>query len=795
MASLSNSSTTNPHSHSPTITTQTPMILLSNISNLVSYSLNSEGVRQENPLYQQWISRDQRLLTLINSTLSPSSLSLVVGQTTAHGVWSILEKRYTSASWSNILNLKMDLHNIKKDSADSVNTYLQKIKDARDRLGAISVQIDSKEILRIIRKGLPREYHAFSTTIRTRNNATSFEDMHVLLTAEKQSLKASTDLSKDQSHMAMFVNASRNNAMFSPQGNRGCGRNNYNHGRGRNYNNNNSGRGGYNNSGYNNLRNPNGNFGHNNGFNSNFSSSPNQSYSQRPSCQICGKSGHAALDCYHRMDYSYQGKQPPTKLVAMVATSNAQHLISPTGFQIQCNRSLHSNLSTIPDHQDYTGGDLATIGNGHALPITHIGPTTSTQYHSFPSIRGPLPFNTSLPMSSSSSLDVPVTISPPVPNITPATESPISPAIPAPPPVPSISIHPMQTSAKSSISKRKQLHHTSVINYLNTEPPTFKVDSQFSQWQDAMLSEFQALQRQETWTLLPPSSEQNLVGCHWVYKLKRNSDGSIACYKVRLITMGYHQQGMDFDETFSPVPPGFVDSDYPRHVCKLQKALYGLNQVPRVWFERFTSHLLTTGFTPSLSDPSLFMYHHGTTVMFLLLYVDDIIITGNDSHAITSLLAQLSKVGDPMDHRSTTGLTVFLGHNPITWQSKKQPTVSHSSTEAEYKALANCTADLAWVRILKNFGVFLRSPPTIWCDNLSALPLASNPIFHARTKHVEIDYHFVQEKVTNKDLQLHHISTDDQLADVLTKALPSPRFLYLHNKLMPLPFRHVFTGG
>ena len=118
---------------------------------------NSEGTLQENPLYQQWISRDQGLLTLINSTLSPTALYLVVGQTIAHGVWSILEKHYTSASRSNILNLKMDLHNIKKETNDSVNTFLQKVKDARDRLAAMGVQIDNEEILHIVLKGLPHE--------------------------------------------------------------------------------------------------------------------------------------------------------------------------------------------------------------------------------------------------------------------------------------------------------------------------------------------------------------------------------------------------------------------------------------------------------------------------------------------------------------------------------------------------------------------------------------------------------------------------------------------------------------
>ncbi len=150
---------------------------------------------------------------------------------------------------------------------------------------------------------------------------------------------------------------------------------------------------------------------------------------------------------------------------------------------------------------------------------------------------------------------------------------------------------------------------------------------------------------------------------------------------------------------------------------------------------------------------------------------------------------------DLMDRRSTTGLIVFLGHNPITWQSKKQPTCSRSSTEAEYLALANCTIDLGWVcMILKDLGIFLGSPPIIWCDNLSALALASNPVFHARTKHVEVNYHFIREKVTNKDIQLWYISTDDQITDILTKALSSPRFFYLQTKLMSSSTHHEFAG-
>ena len=79
----------------------------------------------------------------------------------------------------------MDLHNIKQETTDFMNSFLQKIKDARDHLVAVGVQIDNEEILHIVMKGLPHEYHAFSTVIRTQNDATSFEDIHVLLIVEE----------------------------------------------------------------------------------------------------------------------------------------------------------------------------------------------------------------------------------------------------------------------------------------------------------------------------------------------------------------------------------------------------------------------------------------------------------------------------------------------------------------------------------------------------------------------------------------------------------------------------------
>ena len=188
-----------------------------------------------------------------------------------------------------------------------------------------------------------------------------------------------------------------------------------------------------------------------------------------------------------------------------------------------------------------------------------------------------------------------------------------------------------------------------------------------------MDDEFAAVQRQQTWSLVHAKLSVNLVGCKWVYKLKLHSDGIIARYKARLVAKGFHQQvGFDYTKTFNPIvkpatvklilaiavsfswplrqldisnaflhgilkeevymqqPPSYVDSKFPQHVCRLHKSVYGLKQAPRAWFEHFTSQILHLGFTASLADSSLFIYHNSHTTIYLLVYVDDIIITRNN---------------------------------------------------------------------------------------------------------------------------------------------------------------------
>jgi hypothetical protein len=137
-----------------------------------------------------------------------------------------------------------------------------------------------------------------------------------------------------------------------------------------------------------------------------------------------------------------------------------------------------------------------------------------------------------------------------------------------------------------------------------------------------------------------------------------------------------------------------------------------------------------------------------------------------------------------MTEKSTSGYCTFLGCNLLLWASKKQPTISRSSTESEYKALANATAELMWIQsLIKELGVFLKSPPTLYCDNIGATYSTSNPIYHERAKHIEIDYHFVPHRVAQKLLIVKFFPSKDQLADVLTKPLVSTRFEFLRTNL------------
>ena len=504
----------------------------------------------------------------------------------------------------------------------------------------------------------------------------------------------------------------------------------------------------------------------------------------------------------------------------------------------------------------------------------------------------------------------------------------------------------------------------------SNDPKSFKEAMKDVGWQKSMHEEIRALEENGTWTLEPLPKGKRALGSQWVYRTKYFSNGDIERLKSRLVVLGNHQEaGIDYHETFSPVakmttvraflaiaasknwelhqmdvhnaflhgdleeevymklPPGFERSD-PNLVCRLRKSLYGLKQAPRCWFSKLVTALKGYGFLQSYSDYSLFTYTKGNVQINVLVYVDDLIISGNDSAALKTFKAYLSdcfKMKDlgvlkyflgievarssaglflcqrkytldivseagllgakpcgfpieqnhrlglangellsnpesyrrlvgrliylavtrpdlaysvhilsqfmqepriehweaalrvvrylkgtpgqgillradsdlslqgwcdsdwaacPVTRRSLSGWLVFLGQSPISWKTKKQHTVSRSSAEAEYRAMAAVTCELKWLKgLLLSLGVHHPKAIKLFCDSQSALHMAKNPVFHERTKHIEVDCHFVRDAITDGLIAPSYVPTITQLADIFTKALGKKQFDYLLAKL------------
>ncbi|GAB2268978.1 Belongs to the helicase [Dionaea muscipula] len=382
------------------------------------------------------------------------------------------------------------------------------------------------------------------------------------------------------------------------------------------------------------------------------------------------------------------------------------------------------------------------------------------------------------------------------------------------------------------------------------------------------------------------------------------------------------------EEVYMEQPPGFVAQGECDCVCRLKKSLYELRQSLRAWFGRFNSVVLEFRLHQSVKDPSVFYRTSSDGCIFLVVYVDDIVITGSDNARITllktflhshfqtkdlgslryflgievsrckreiflsqrkyaldllrdtgmldcmprdtpmlpelrllsaegavlddsnryrrlvgklnylaitrldiafsvSVLSQFMSdprvphweavvhilqyikgypsrgllysdhghrrierfsdadwAGSPSDRKSTIGYCVFVGGNLVSWKCKKQTVVARSSAESEYRALSHLTGEVTFlIQLLNELEHPAPKPAELWCDSMYAIHIASNPVFHETTKHIEVDCHFVREKLQSNDIVLHHVKTGEQLADVLTKSLFGNRVEYICNKL------------
>ena len=139
---------------------------------------------------------------------------------------------------------------------------------------------------------------------------------------------------------------------------------------------------------------------------------------------------------------------------------------------------------------------------------------------------------------------------------------------------------------------------------------------------------------------------------------------------------------------------------------------------------------------------------------------------------------------ESFDRKSTTGYCTFVGGNLVTWKSKKQNVVARSSAEAEYRAMASTVSELTWIKqVLKDLHITIEEPIKVFCDNNSARHIASNPAFHERTKHIEVDYHYIRKKVQVKEIETPYVKSEDQLADIFTKGLIPKAFETIISKL------------
>ena len=140
--------------------------------------------------------------------------------------------------------------------------------------------------------------------------------------------------------------------------------------------------------------------------------------------------------------------------------------------------------------------------------------------------------------------------------------------------------------------------------------------------------------------------------------------------------------------------------------------------------------------------------------------------------------------GCPVTRRSTTGYCVFLGPSLISSKSKRQKTVSLSSTEAEYRAMTGTCCELTWLWYLfKDLDLLLHEPASLFCDNKAAIHIAANPIFHERTRHIEMDCHYIRDKILNGSVVIRYVNLAHQLANIFTKPLGKDIFVPMIHKL------------
>ncbi|GJX72517.1 retrovirus-related pol polyprotein from transposon TNT 1-94 [Tanacetum coccineum] len=352
------------------------------------------------------------------------------------------------------------------------------------------------------------------------------------------------------------------------------------------------------------------------------------------------------------------------------------------------------------------------------------------------------------------------------------------------------------------VSTRKQLTnitdalwclYNSVLS--KVEPKNFKSAITEDCWFQAMQDEIHEFDQLQVWELVPQPDCVMIIALKWIYKVKIDEYGDVLKNKAQLVAKGYRQEeGINFEESFASVarieairifianaasknitiyqmdvkttflngelkeevyvsqPEGFVDPDHPTHVYRLKKALYGLKQVVRYLVMISSGQQIFQGYQASPTKKHLealkrvFRYLRGT-INWGLWYPKD----------------------------TAMALTAYADADHAGCQDTRR--------KAEYIAMSGCCAQILWMRSqLTDYGFVFNKIP-LYCDNRSAIALCCNNVQHSRSKHIDIRHHFIREQVEKGVVELYFVTTDYQLADIFTKALPRERFEFLLPRL------------
>jgi transposase InsO family protein len=319
-----------------------------------------------NPAFTLWEKKDQYLLSWFIATLSEKILSTVYGLETSRQVWCALANRFAAPSKTRIQELRRQLQGLRQGNK-SCSDYVHAAKTLADHLAMVGKPVSDEDLISYIIGGLNPRYNAFITSfaLMTKDESITLEDFQTLLISHEQLLNNQSADAENTSFAlhAQKTSNSPHRPRFNPTHKQSQPR--------------------YSNSKQNQTR-----------FSPQFSSQkkfiPGNSSSQgksnsgsftpndsnRPPCQICGKRNHQALDCFHRMDYAYQGRHPPSELAAMVSQSNAiteeEDWLADSG----ANNHITANLENLSINQPYNGTEAVTVGNGGGLSITHTGSTS-----------------------------------------------------------------------------------------------------------------------------------------------------------------------------------------------------------------------------------------------------------------------------------------------------------------------------------------------------------------------------------------------------------------------------------